>query len=103
MTQQEFGPKYLGLPVPEGRMHKGHFESLQFRLSKRLVDWSEPHSSFASKEVLIKTVAQAIPVYVMSIFKLPLSVCDDLTKMIRQYWWGVENGKKKMAWVACEK
>ncbi|KAE8770008.1 retrotransposon protein [Hordeum vulgare] len=77
VTQQAFEPKYLGLPVPEGRMHKGRFESLQSRLSKCLVDWSERYSSFASKEVLIKAVAQAIPVYVMSIFKLPLCVCDD--------------------------
>lgn len=32
-----------------------------------------------NKEILIKSVAQAIPTYVMSIFKLPASVCDDLT------------------------
>uniref|UniRef100_A0A453QXK3 Reverse transcriptase domain-containing protein n=1 Tax=Aegilops tauschii subsp. strangulata TaxID=200361 RepID=A0A453QXK3_AEGTS len=103
VTQQEFEPKYLGLPILEGRMHKGRFESLQSILSKRLLDWSERYSSQASKEVLIKSVAQAIPVYVMSIFKLPFSVCDDLTKMMRQYWWGVENGKRKMAWVAWDK
>lgn len=84
-------------------MHKGRFESLQSRVSKCLVEWSERYSSFSSKEVLIKAVAQAIPVYVMSIFKLPLSVCDELTKMMRQYWWDVENGKRKMAWVAWER
>ena len=38
VTQQEFEPKYLGLTVPEGRMHKGRFESLQSRLSKCLVN-----------------------------------------------------------------
>jgi hypothetical protein len=32
-------------------------------------------------------------VYVMSIFKLPLGLYDELTKMIRRYWWGVEKGK----------
>lgn len=48
-------------------------------------------------------MAQAIPTYVMSVFKLPFWVCDDLTKMMRQYWWGVENGKKKMAWKAWDK
>ena len=97
VSQVEFEPKYLGLPIPDDRMHKGRFESLQSRLSKRLSDWSERYSSQASKEVLIKSVAQAIPVYVMSIFKLPFSVCDDLTKMMRQYWWGVDKGKRKMA------
>ena len=33
VTQEVFDPKYLGLPVPEGRMHKGKFETLQDRLS----------------------------------------------------------------------
>ena len=85
VAQEVFEPKYLGLPVPEGRMNKGKLEPLQAKLSKRLVDWSERYMSMASKEVLIKAVAQAIPTYVMSVFKLPMSVCDDLTRMIRQY------------------
>ena len=38
ITREVFEPKYLGLPVPEGRMHKGRFETTQDRLRKRLVD-----------------------------------------------------------------
>lgn len=41
--------------------------------------------SMASKEVLIKVVAQPIPTYVMSVFKLSMSMCDHLTRLIRQY------------------
>ena len=48
-------------------------------------------------------MVQSIPTYVMSVFRLPASVCDDLIKMMRQYWWGVENGKRKMAWLSWEK
>ena len=93
----------MGLPVPEGRMHKGQFETLQARMRKKLVDWSERYLSSRNKEILIKSVARAIPTYIMSVFKLPASVCDDLTQMMRQYWWGVENGKKKMAWLSWER
>jgi hypothetical protein len=49
---------------------------------------------------LIKAIAQAIPVYVMSVFKLPMGLCDELMKMIRRYWWGAENGRRKTHWVA---
>jgi hypothetical protein len=38
--------------------------------------------SIGAKEVLIKSVAQAIPTYVRGVFKLPATMCDDLTCMI---------------------
>jgi hypothetical protein len=28
-----------------------------------------------------------------------LALCDELTKMIRRYWWGAENGKRKTHWL----
>jgi hypothetical protein len=31
----------------------------------------------------------------MAVFKLPISVLDDLNKLIRDYRWGVEKGKSK--------
>ena len=81
-------------------MSRGKFESLQARLAKCLVEWDDNHKSQAAKEVLIKAIAQAIPLYVMSVFKLPMGLCDELTKMIRRFWWGAENGKRKTCWVA---
>ena len=54
----------------------------------------------AGKEVLIKSVAQALATYMMGAFKLPKGLCDDLTKMIRYYWWGAEDRKKKTHWVS---
>jgi hypothetical protein len=41
------------------------------------------------KEVLIKSVAQALPNYIMSIFKLTDGLCEDLMKAIRAFWWGL--------------
>lgn len=61
VTRASFEPKYLGLPTPEGRMHKGHFQNLQSRLSKRLIEGGECQVSQGGKEVKIKSVAQAIP------------------------------------------
>jgi hypothetical protein len=50
--------------------------------------------------VLIKSVAQALPTYIMSMFKIPLLLCDSLTSVIRDFWWGAEKGSRKTAWVA---
>jgi hypothetical protein len=30
-------------------------------------------------------------------------VCDDLTRLIQNYWWGVEQGKLKKHWVSWPK
>jgi hypothetical protein len=92
--------KYLGLPTPRGRIKGDRFQTLKERLSKRLQDYSQKHMSLAAKEVLIKVVAQSIPTYIMNVFKLPLGLCDDLSSIIRQFWWDVENGGRKMAWIA---
>ena len=56
--------------------------------------------SAAGKEVLIKSIAQAIPVFSMSCFHLPRGLCDNITSIIRQFWWGSKNGKRKPSWVA---
>ena len=56
--------------------------------------------SAAGKEVLIKSIAQAIPVFSMSCFRLPRGLCENITSIIRQFWWGSKNGKRKPSWVA---
>jgi hypothetical protein len=100
VVQESFEVKYLGLPTPEGRMDKGKFESLQAKLAKSLVEWDDNHKSQAAKEILIKAVAQALTTYVMGIFKLPYGLCDELTKLIHDYWWGTEKGKRKTHFVS---
>ena len=97
-----FEEKYLGLPTPDGRMTKGKFQNLQVKLTKRLFSF-DGHPTQAGKEVLIKSVAQEIPNYLMSVFKLPFEVCDDLNHMVRNYFWGAEKGKRKTHWYAWNK
>ena len=56
--------------------------------------------SAAGKDVLIKSVAQAIPVFSMSCFRLPRGLCESITSIIRQFWWGSKQGKRKPCWVS---
>ena len=98
VTQAEFEPKYLGLPTPEGRMNRGKFQSIQEKMLKRLVQWAE--YSHGGKEILIKAVAQPIPTFLMGVFKLPAGLCEDFTKMIRQFWWGASPGHRRTHWVS---
>ena len=47
------------------------FRELQEKVTKRVMGWKEKHISNVGREVLIKTIAQAIPTYSMSLFKIP--------------------------------
>jgi hypothetical protein len=81
-----FDEKYLGLPVPEGRMKNGKFQCIKGRFGKRFSDWIEKYASGAANETLIKSVAQAIPTHAMSVFKFLAGLCDDLIQMTRKLW-----------------
>ena len=80
--------KDLGLPSLVGRNKRNSFNDIKEKVGKKLAGWKEKMLSKAGKEVLIKAVAQAIPTYTMSCFKIPDSLCDDLTSMIKNFWWG---------------
>ena len=43
---------------------------------------------------------QALPTFVMCVFKLPDGLCEDLTKMIRDFWWGAIQGQRRTHWVS---
>ena len=92
--------KYLGLPSLVGRNKKNTFKEVKAKLAKKLAGWKEKLLSKAGKEVLIKAIAQAIPTYTMSCFKIPDSFCDEMTSLIRNFWWGQCKEERKMAWIS---
>lgn len=80
--------KYLGLPSLVGRNKKNTFKEIKEKFAKKLAGWKEKLLSKAGKEVLIKAITQAIPTYSMSYFKIPDSLCEEITSLIRNFWWG---------------
>jgi hypothetical protein len=75
------------------------FQPLEARFFKRMTSWREKDLSAVGKEVQIKSIAQALPNYIMSVFKLTDGLCEDLMKAIRAYWWGAEKGRRKVQWI----
>jgi hypothetical protein len=75
---------------------------LKDRIWEKVQGWIERCLSVAGKEVLIKSVAQAIPTYSMSCFRLPRGLCQHNDGLLRNFWLGSKEGKRKMCWVAWE-
>ena len=91
--------KYLGLPMVGGKSKVSTFKELQERITKRVLGWKEKTISKAGREVLLKMVAQAIPTYSMSIFKISKKVCEGINSVMAKYWWGQTQSEKKIHWI----
>jgi hypothetical protein len=63
--------KYLGLPSMVGRRKKETFGYVKDRIWKKINSWRGRALSKAGKEVMVKSVLQAIPSYVMSVYLIP--------------------------------
>jgi hypothetical protein len=98
-----FDEKYLGLPIPKGCMKNDKFKPTKEKLQKKCSDWSEKYMSGAAKETLVKSVAQAVANYAMSVFKFSASLCDELSQIIRNFWWGDELDRKKVHWMGWDR
>ena len=62
---------------------------------KKINSWSSKSLSKAGREVLIKSVLQSIPTYFMSLFTLPVSLCDEIERMMNCFWWGHSGGQSR--------
>ena len=89
---------YLGLPTLIGRSKYHTFSYLKDRIWKKLQGWKGKMLSRAGKEILIKAVAQSILTYTMSVFQLPLKLCDELDAMCAKFWWGQVGDERKIHW-----
>ena len=91
--------KYLGLPSLVGKGKKSSFNYIKERVWRKLQGWEGKLLSQARREVLIKSVIQAIPTYTMGCFKIPLGLCHDIEAMIKKFWWGQRDDRRKVHWV----
>lgn len=80
------------------------FSYIKDKIWNRLQSWKGKTISRAGKEILIKSVIQAIPSYVSSIFLLPISLCEEIERLMNKFWW-LSNMEKSsgIRWLAWDK
>ena len=61
----------------------------------RIRGWKGKCLSWMGRATLIKSVAQATPIYGMSIYKFPKGLCENLDGMVRRFWWNPRSDGNK--------
>jgi hypothetical protein len=100
IMSESLNDKYLGLPALVGADRSDCFRHLIDRVTTQINGWKEKLLIMGGKEILIKSIAQAVPTYAMMVFKIPINICKGMMDAISQYWWGADDDKKRIHWQA---
>lgn len=71
------------------------FSYIEDKIKQRIGYWIKKLLTRAGKEVLLKSVAQAMPTFSMSVFLLPDSLCKTLERVMNRFWCGSGKSTEK--------
>lgn len=91
--------KYLGLPEQFGGKKSDMLAYITDKVRAVTQGWKQKYLSHGGKEVLLKAVALAMPIFTMNVFRLPKEICEDINRILATFWWGSGN-KTGLHWLA---
>nr|GEU37083.1 RNA-directed DNA polymerase, eukaryota [Tanacetum cinerariifolium] len=79
------------------------WDELIAKLKKKLSKWKLKTLSIGGRLTLLKAVLGSTPIYNMSLFKVPKQVLNSMERMRMNFFNGVQEGERKIAWVKWSK
>ncbi|KAE8711371.1 Ethanolamine-phosphate cytidylyltransferase [Hibiscus syriacus] len=90
---------YLGLPLGAKRNLEALWEPVMQSFNKKLSGWKASSLSMAGRLVLIKSVLSSLPIFFLSIFRIPSKVYRKLNSIMANFLWGEGSSKSRIHWV----
>ncbi|KAL4360722.1 hypothetical protein GQ457_04G018500 [Hibiscus cannabinus] len=92
---------YLGLPLGFVRNSPALWQPIVDKFRKRLSPWKARFLSFGGRVTLAKSILANLPIYYLSLFKMPRSISLQLNRFVARFIWGAVDCKK-IHWVRWE-
>lgn len=93
---------FLGLPLGANPKRKSTWLPVVDKVKKKLSSWKRKLLSFAGRLSLIKSALTNIPIYFLSIFKMPKRIIKVITKPQSNFLWGGNETNRKVHLVKWE-
>ncbi|XP_058217454.1 uncharacterized protein LOC131328533 [Rhododendron vialii] len=88
--------KYLGLPLGANPRRWSTWNSVIERFEKKLSSLNRKNITLGGQQTMINSNLGNLPLFYMSLFKMPISVARKLEKLQRQFLWGDTEEKRRL-------
>lgn len=93
---------YLGMPLRAKSKSKGIWNEVLKKCAKKLVNLKSQYLSLGGRLILINSVLDALPTYMMSLFPIPPNVVKRIDAMRRNFLWEGNSDNNKIHLVKCD-
>ena len=87
---------YLGLPLGSRQISMVVLDGVEEKLRRKLAMWKRQCISKGGRLALIRSTLSNLPIYLMSLFRLPRGVGSRLEKIQRDFLWGSSSSERKI-------
>ena len=87
---------YLGLPLGAKHNSMRVWDGVEEKFMKRLALWKRQYISKGGRLTLIRSTISNMPIYLISLFRMPKGVIKRLEKIKRDFLWGGGNLERKL-------
>ncbi|GJS03117.1 putative RNA-directed DNA polymerase, eukaryota, reverse transcriptase zinc-binding domain protein [Tanacetum coccineum] len=95
--------KYLGVTVGDRMSRCSAWVGIVHKIKARLSKWKSKTLSVGGRLTLLKSVLGAVPLYTMSLYKVPKGVLLEMESIRSNFFKGGDQLDKKITWVAWDK
>jgi len=93
----EYPFRYLGIPMHHRKLQNIDWRRIEERFKKKLSCWKAKHLSYGGRLILINSVLNSLPMFMMSFFEIPKEVLKKLDQYRSRFFWQGYKDKKNTA------